>query len=442
MNLILLFIIPFILAFFRKHHVILSLIPLLFLVFGVSLDSEFRVPWFPALSLEFYFSVDSLSLLFLYLTAIVIPFSLIIAPKEHSFAALVFILEGLLFGFFMARDLVLFTIFFEAMLFPLFLILYYWGRESVAYKFLLYMIAGSALMILGVIALFFTAHTFDIGALSGKASPYIFLLFLLAFAVKTPLFPFHGWLADAYTAAPYAGSILLAAVLSKGGIYGLARIGLEIFPSQFQEYSVWLLPLAIVGVLYAALVAWVQDDYKRLIAYSSLSHVNFVLAGLFVLNEIGITGALLQAFNHGITITALFLVASWLNDRLGTRSISENSGLAKFMPHLAWLTLFFVLASIALPGTSNFVGEILILYGLFLRNTVLAFVLGISIILSAIYMLRFMQKSYFGPPSFFKDAWVDISRKELLMALPLVLLILGIGIYPTPLIELAARWIP
>lgn len=459
MHLILLFLIPIILALIillmrsfphealKNTSFVMSLVPLALLIFLPFLGSAVRVPWFEALSIYFYLSVDSLSLVFLFLTAIVIPFSILVVPSEinHSrcvFYALVLLTQGLLLGFFMARDLVVFAIFFEAMLFPLFLIIAMWGGqngESVAFKFILYMIGGSALMILAIVALYFAAGSFDIGKLSsmGNLSPLLFLIFVLAFAVKTPLFPFHGWLPDAYTTAPFGGSILLAAVLSKGGIYGLMRIGLEIFPSQMMSYSPWLLTLAIVGVLWGGLAAWVQTDYKRLIAYSSFSHVNFVLAGLFVMNEVAITGSVLQAFNHGITITSLFLVAGWLKERVHFTSTLSLSGLAKFLPYLCWLTLFFVLASIALPGTNSFIGELLILYGLFLKNPYGALILGLGVILSAIYMLRFMQKTYFETPSFFKESWVDIRFKEFLIALPLVLLILWIGIYPAPMIKLS-----
>ena len=459
MNLILLLLIPFVQAIFvslvrripKEGAFIMSLVPLLLLIVlpGDWIGSKVQFPWFEPLSIQFYLSVDSLSLVFLYLTAIVIPFSLLAVPSEinHSkpiFYALVLVTQGLLFGFFMARDLFLFAIFFEAMLFPLFLIISMWGgdnRERVAFKFILFMIGGSALMILAIIALFLTSGTLDIGQLSSINNiPYaslLFLLFVLAFAVKTPLFPFHGWLPETYTVAPFGGSILLAAVLSKGGIYGLARIGLEIFPEQMRELSPWLLTLALIGVLWGGLAAWVQSDFKRLIAYSSFSHVNFVLAGLFVMNEIAVSGSLLQAFNHGITITSLFLVAGWLKERLGTTSIIGTSGLAKFLPHLCWLTLFFVLASIALPGTNSFIGELLILYGLFLRNAYAAAVLGCGVILSAIYMLRWMQKTYFEAPSFFKESWIDIQKKEFLIALPLIVIILWIGIYPSPMIKLS-----
>ena len=265
--------------------------------------------------------------------------------------------------------------------------------------------------------------------------PWVAAIFFLAFAVKTPLFPFHGWLPDAYYEASPSGSILLAAILSKAGIYGFVRIGLELFPSYLTAWSPILLALAITGVFWGAFAAWRQNDYKRLIAYSSFSHVNFILVGLFVWNQTAEVGSVLQAFNHGITITALFLVAGWLETRLRTTSMGAGSGLAKYLPNLCWLTLFFVLSSVALPGMNNFIGELLILFGLFNHSMWLAALLGLTVILSVVYMLRWMQKVYFETPSPTQTTYKDIRVKELLIALPLMVLILWIGLYPTPLLK-------
>jgi NADH-quinone oxidoreductase subunit M len=197
-----------------------------------------------------------------------------------------------------------------------------------------------------------------------------------------------------------------------------------------------LIGLAIAGVFYGGFAAWMQNDYKRLIAYSSFSHVNFILAGMFVWNEIARTGTILQAFNHGVTITALFLAAGWLESRLGKTSMAQVGGLCKFMPHLCWVTFFFVLSSVALPGTNTFIGELLIFLGIFIHNPWTAAILAFSVILSVIYMLRFMQKVYFNEPSFFQDRWIDIGTKEFLIALPLIALILWVGIYPQPLLQI------
>ncbi len=467
-HLLLLFLLPFaasLIAFFavglsQKHSkylaALLSLAPLAYLMFGNTqwLGADVRYVWLPAVAIEFHLSIDSLSLLFLYLTAIIIPISILSARSEslsspNVFYGLVLLLEGLLFGFFTARDLALFTIFWEAVLLPLYFIILLWGsseREKAALKFLIYMIAGSALMVAAVLALYLTTlttipnGTFNLTVLAKIAenSPYalyLFLIFMLAFAVKIPLFPFHGWLSDAYYQASTSGTILLSAILSKAGIYGILRIGMELFPLHLQAWSPLLLGLAITGVFYGAFAAWGQKDYKRLLAYSSFSHVNFILVGLFVWNQTAHSGAILQALNHGITIAALFLVAGWLEERIGTTAIGHVGGLAKFMPVLCWLTLFFVLSSVALPGTNNFVGEFLILFGLFKSDPWLAGILSLIVILSVIYMLRWMQKVYFEAPSFFKESWVDISGKNLALATPLVALVLWIGIYPATVLE-------
>jgi len=436
----------------KRFALVLSLLPLAILLYDHAglVGAHIQYDWLPVLSIQFHLRVDSLSLLFLYLTAIVVPASILAVHSENLafpniFYGLVLLLQGLLIGFFSARDLALFTIFWEAMLLPLYFMINIWGksqRQKASLKFLIYMIAGSALMVAAVLALYATSApgTFNLDVLvrTASSSPYsiwIFAIFMLAFAVKTPLFPFHAWLPDAYYEASVPGTILLAGILSKAGIYGILRIGMELFPGLMIEASPLLLGFAIAGVFYGALNAWVQTDYKRLLAYSSLSHINFILAGLFVWSQTAHTGAILQALNHGINITALFLVAGWLEERLGTTAIGQASGLAKYMPQLCWVTLMIVIASVAVPGTNNFVGEFLILFGLFAINPWQAAFLGLSIILSVVYMLRFMQKVYFEKPSNFQNQWVDIKAREIAIALPLIAIILWIGIYPAPLIK-------
>lgn len=438
--------------YLKKVAIFLSVLPLIALVAGRYhwIGSEINYEWLPAIGIHFHLLVDNLSIIFLLLSAIIIPFSILsvhsstlISPNVYY--AIIFVLQGLLFGFFTSRDLALFTIFWEAMLLPLYLIIIKWGgsdRLHAALKFIIYMIAGSALMVAAVLALYIFSlsgageGSFDFETLAKTASsvpsaPWIFGVFLLAFAVKTPLFPFHAWLPDAYYEAPVSGTILLSAILSKAGIYGVLRIGYEFFPDLLKAWSPLLLGLAIAGVFYAGFLAWRQNDFKRLIAYSSLSHVNFILAGLFAMSQTSLAGGILQAFNHGITIAGLFLVAGWLEERLGSTSLIASRGLCKYLPQLCWLTLFFVVASVALPGTNNFVGELMILFGLVPTPWLVA-LLGLSMILSVIYMLRWMQNEYFGPPSPYQHRWVDIKAKHILIALPLVILILLIGVYPAP----------
>jgi len=430
----------------RTLAVLMSLIPLMMLVWLATdaVGSSISYNWMPSIGVHFSLRMDSISLLFVYLVAVIIPITLLIVEIAPLILALTLVLQALLFGFFTARDLALFTFFWEAMLIPLFLMMNISGgekRKKAAMKFLIYMIAGSCLMIAAVLGLYFAVGTFSLDSLSTQSgnifyAKWILAIFLLAFAVKTPLFPFHGWLPDAYYEASTAGTILLAALLSKAGIYGVYRIGIEIFPTILREWSPMLLAIAIAGVFYGALTAWSQKDFKRLIAYSSLSHVNFILVGLFVWNEAAHSGAILQAINHGITITALFLVVGWLAERLHFTEIGPVSGLAHFLPYLCWLTIFFVMASVALPGTNNFVGELLIFFGVFKENPWLAAFLSLMIILSAMYMLRWVQDVYFEEPSFFQQSWVDISAKEFVIALPLVILILWIGLYPAPILKL------
>lgn len=437
-------------AILKPFAILMSLIPLFVLLYGHAdwTDSSINTIWLPALSIHFHLEIDTISLLFLYLTAVIIPITLCAVrinsfAHPHVFLGLVFILQGLLILFFTARDLALFTIFWEAMLLPLYFIINLWGgpaRQAASLKFLIYMFAGSTLMVAAVLTLFSSVGTFNLDALSGHSSsiPHAALLcgiFLLAFAVKTPLFPFHAWLPDAYFQAPVAGTILLSALLSKAGVYGILRIGMGLFPEILKEWSPLLLGLAITGVLYGALAAWRQNDFKRLVAYSSFSHINFVLAGLFIWNETAQAGAILQAINHSITITALFLAAGWLEERIGSTVIGQASGLAQYLPKLCWLTLFFVLSSVALPGLNNFIGELMILFGLFSENGWLAALLGLSVILSVVYMLRWMQKMYFETPLPSQKSWIDIRGKEMTVAFPLVLLILWLGMYPGPVLR-------
>lgn len=424
----------------KYFALLLSLIPFFLLFSGKLIDAS-TYEWFSPLSINFALRLDPLAWIFLLLTSILIPISIAVSYKgySNSFFVLILLTQALLNGFFLANDLVVFAIFWEAMLLPIFFIISNWGgekRKKAALQFILYMIAGSTLMIAGVLAVYFSAKTFDITALASfKYAPWIMGVFLLAFAVKTPLFPFHAWLADAYTEAPIAGTIILSGLLSKAGIYGILRIAYPLFGDSMSLYAPYLITLAVIGVFYGAFLAWSEFDYKKLIAYSSFSHVNFILAGLFIAIEPSLTGSTLQAFNHGVTISALFIVAYWLEERLGSREIGPVRGLMKFLPRLGWLTLFFVLSSIALPGTNSFIGELLILFGAIKYNFWTAAILVLSIIFSAVYMLRFMQKVYFEEPTFFRDRWIDINWKEYLIVLPLIFLVLWVGLYPAPLIK-------
>lgn len=421
---------------------LLSLVPMVLLLLGFQESVE--KAWLPQLGINFSLGVDALSKVFLYLTALIVPLSFFAIKRgvkyPNVFYGLILLLQGLLIGFFTAKDLVFFTVFFEAMLLPVYFIISLWGgseKKEAALTFILYTVAGSALMVAAVIGLYVENQTFDLEVLRGVGNKpvWLFAIFMLAFAVKTPLFPFHGWLPIAYTEAPAAGTILLSGLLSKAGIYGFFRIGQGLFPELLGEWSPSFLALAITGVLYGGFAAWRQQDFKRLLAYSSFSHVNFILAGLFVLTQVSHQGALLQVLNHSVTMTALFLVAWWLEVRLGSRLIRDGGGLTAFVPKLGWFTLFFVLASVALPGTNNFVGEFLIFFGLFSKSPWLTALLGFIVILSVVYMLRWMQLVYYGEPNFFKNHLQDIKAKEVVQLSLLVALVLWIGIYPATVLK-------
>lgn len=448
MSLIWLFLIPLIGAGWTAYlknkvlAVIFSLAPLVMLILGAASYFEgFNYAWFPPLSIDFSLKLDNLSLIFLILTAIVVPITIIIS-KPNSYA-LILLLEGLLIGFFTAGDLVIFTIFWEAMLLPLYFLINLGNKPEkykASLKFLIYMFAGSVLMVISLIAIYLENHTFDIISLHGMTeNALIFALFALAFAVKTPLFPFHAWLPDTYDQAPTSGTILLSALLSKAGIYGFIRIGAGLFPQTMALYSLPLTALAIFGALYGGFAAYRQTNFKKIIAYSSFSHVNFILAGIFIGTTTALDGAILQSFNHGIIITGLFLVSGWLEMRLNSTSIYSAGGMAKYFPRLCWLSLIFVLASIALPGTNGFVGEILILFGIFTSSKWLAAILALSVIIGAAYMLRYMQTLYFNAPTRLPLNQHDIDLKSILIASPLVLVIFWIGIYPSTLLNLIVK---
>ncbi|MBS0655733.1 MAG: NADH-quinone oxidoreductase subunit M, partial [Verrucomicrobia bacterium] len=426
----------------------LSVVPLLMqLTTAVSLGMEYYAVWFSALSIHFHLSLDYLSEVFLYITNVIVPIGILSAStvtRPNFFYGLILAVQALLIGFFTAQDLVCFTLFFEGMLWPIYFLISAWGgekRKQASFTFILYMIAGSVFMIAAVLLLYVSIHpgTFDIRQIATFAeklpfAPLLAAAFLLAFLVKTPLFPFHAWLPNAYCEAPLPATILLSAVLSKTGIYGIARVSTSFFPTLLAQWSLPLMCIAIIGMLYGAFAAWGQTNFKRLIAYSSLSHVNFILAGIVATSYIAQSGAILQAVNHSITIAGLFLVAAWLEERLGSSQFGTVSGLASYMPSLAWLTLFFVLSAVALPGLNNFVSEVLVLYGIFVKSPMLSFLLGTTVILSVIYMLRFMHSVYFNDPVAIEREWTDIRAREKLIALPLVALILWLGLYPGPVI--------
>lgn len=413
-----------------------------------------QLPWVPRLGMSYHLGIDGISLLLVLLTAFIVPLALLapweaISERLKTFSMMVLLLETALIGVFLALDLVLFYVFWEAMLIPMYFIIGIWGTPKAgpaALKFLLYTMAGSVFMLVAIIALYSLgpagARSFDLIALQTLTPGWalalqapLFLAFAIAFAVKVPLWPFHSWLPGAYTEAPTAGTVLLSALLSKAGIYGFIRFAFPLFPQAAAQFTPWLMGLALVSVVYGALVASVQQDLKRLVAYSSISHLGLVLLGVFALSGTSVSGSVLQMVNHGVIIAALFWTVAAISGRAGgARTINDLGGLLRPMPRLAALFLVFMLAAIALPGTNGFVGEFMILLGTFTASYRVYAIIGASItVLTAIYMLWMTQRIFHEEPRSARQ-FVDLRPREVSLLLPIVLAIFWIGIYPKPLL--------
>jgi NADH-quinone oxidoreductase subunit M len=355
-------------------------------------------------------------------------------------------------GVFVSLDLLLFYLFFEASLVPMFFLIGIWGGERRVYaavKFFIYTAVGSLLMLVAIIALYFLYQSFDYttileamrtNPLPGRAAYWLFIAFGLAFCIKVPLFPFHTWLPDAHTEAPTAGSVILAGVLLKMGTYGLMRFNLALFPEAAQAWAPYVIALAVIGIIYGALVAMVQPDVKRLVAYSSVSHMGFVVLGIFSFTELGMQGALYQMLNHGVSTGALFLFVGFIYERRHTRMISEFGGLATPMPWYAALFVIASLSSIGLPFLNGFVGEFLILTGMwtsaFSRSWIVTMLAATGVIWAAVYMLWMLQRVLFGETTNPENARLrDLNIREIGLIMPLMLLMLFMGVYPRPFLD-------
>lgn len=405
-------------------------------------------PWIAALNINYALGIDGISILFLLLTALIIVLSILvswesISTKVQEFFVAILLLEGAMMGVFCATDFFLFYIFWEAMLIPMFLIIGIWGGPNRIYatvKFFLYTLVGSLLMLVGIILLYQNGgHTFDILKLAGhnyslKLQLLLFWAFFAAFAVKVPMWPVHTWLPDAHTEAPAAGSVILAGVLIKMGAYGFLRFSLPILPQATQQMLMPMLVLSVIAIVYGAIICLAQSDLKRLIAYSSVSHMGFVTLGLFALNQRGLEGAILQMINHGIVTGALFLAIGMIYERTHTREISAYGGLASTMPVFAGFFLLFTLAAVGLPGTNGFVGEFLILLGGFERAPWVSVVSASGLILGAWYMLWLYQRIFFNEVKESMQGLVQLNLREILTLVPMVLLIFWIGLYPNALL--------
>jgi NADH-quinone oxidoreductase subunit M len=369
------------------------------------------------------------------------------AVRTHvkSFSVFVLLLEAAMVGVFVSLDLFLFYVFWDAMLIPMYFLIGVWGydrRVYAAVKFMLYTMTGSVLMLVAILGMAYLhsaatgVYTFDIEKLAllevaPRTQFWFFLAFTLAFAIKVPLFPFHTWLPDAHVQAPTAGSVLLAGVLLKMGIYGLVRFAFPLFPMAAAYFAPFIAVLAIVGIVYGALVAMVQPDMKKLVAYSSVSHMGFVVLGICALNLQGIQGAVYQMLAHGVSTGGLFLVVGMLSDRRHTRLISEFGGLKSVMPRLTAGFLLLTLASIGLPGMNGFVGEFLIMLGAFRVDPRYVVVAGLGMILSAVYMLWMFQRVFYGPVTHDENrALPDLSLREGVALVPLVAVAIFMGVAP------------
>lgn len=408
-------------------------------------------PWVPALGITFALGVDGISALFVFLTALlgwisVLASWIAIDRKVKQFMISLLVMQALMLGVFSALDLFLFYVCWEAMLIPMYLIIGIWGgdgRVYAAFKFFLYTLAGSLLFLIGIIVLYFEGgRTFDILALMELDLPFevqswLFFAFLVAFAVKVPMVPLHTWLPDAHVQAPTAGSIILAGVLLKMGAYGFLRFSLPMLPEASVHYSTLMMALSALAIVYGGLLALAQDDLKKLVAYSSISHMGFVTLGIFALNPLGLQGSILQMFNHGVTTGALFLFVGLIYERTHTRSIADYGGLMKVAPVYTGFLALFVLSSMALPGTNAFVGELLVLSGGFAANLALGAVAVLGALLGAAYLLGMYRKVALGPASVGARFKVrDVNGREVAAILPLAVFVFWVGLYPKPFLAI------
>ncbi len=407
-------------------------------------------PW----GVSWNMGVDGISLLLVGLTALLFPISILasasITKNVKMYMVAMLVLEAGLLGVFLALDLILFFVFFEVTLVPMYMLIGMWGsanRVYAALKFVLYTALGSGLMLAGIISLALISGdqlggvTFDWVALldvdlSSTAQTWLFLGFGIAFAIKVPLFPFHTWLPDAHTEAPTAASVLLAGVLLKLGTYGFVRFNLTLFPEATVRFAPWLVTLAVIGIIYGAAVAIVQPDVKRLIAYSSVSHLGFIVLGTFALTSQSLQGGVIQMVNHGLTTGALFLLVGMIYDRRHTREISDYGGIAKVMPVFAGFFLFSAFASAGLPGLNGFIGEFTVLLGSYLTYPTHTILAASGVVLAAIYLLWAYERVFTGPldkPE--NEKLLDLNGREIAILVPLAALIVFLGVYPKPALD-------
>ena len=414
-----------------------------------------RLSWIPSIGADYFLGVDGFSALLVLLATMMGSIAILsswtaITERVKEYYVFLLLLQTGMIGAFVALDALLFFLFWEVMLVPMYFLIGIWGSDRRLYsaiKFFLYTLVGSVVMLLGLLAIYFEhqaitgIYSFDITRFHALDLPvdlqwWVFLALFLGFAVKVPMFPFHTWLPDAHTDAPTAGSVILAAVLLKMGTYGFIRFSLPILPEATATFVPMVVTLSIIGIIYGALVALAQRDWKRLVAYSSVSHMGLVMLGMFALTPVGITGSIVQQLNHGISTGALFLIVGIVYERRHTREIAEYGGLSKVMPVYAVIFLIMTLSSIGLPTLNGFIGEILILQGVFVVNKMWAAVAATGIVLGAAYMLWLYQRTMFGNIENPKNKSLpDLNAREVATFVPLIVLAFWIGLYPAPFLN-------
>ena len=421
-------------------------------------QASIDMAWIPTWGVRFTLGIDGIALMMVLLTTFIMPLAVLgswtsIRTKVRSYYALLLILTTGMLGVFLARDLFLFYVMWEVMLVPMYFIIGIWGGERRIYaslKFFIYTMLPSLLMLVAIIYLglhvrtatgtpdFSYDHLLTVSNIPQRAALWLFAAFFLAFAVKVPMFPFHTWLPDAHVEAPTAGSVILAGIMLKMGTFGFLRFALPLFPGAAMNPTIRMiiLVLAVIGIIYGALVAMVQPDFKKLVAYSSVSHLGFVMLGIFALTLQSVQGALLIMINHGISTGALFLLVGMIYERRHTRSIDAYGGIARVVPLFAAILTFVSLSSIGLPGTNGFVGEFLVLIGSFKTYPVLAVISATGVIFAAAYLLWALQRILFNPLDKPENTHMpDLNRRELALLAPLVAVIIWLGVYPAPVLR-------
>lgn len=428
-----------------------------------ALQMEQQFEWIPGINITFHIGVDGISIWLVMLTTFIMPIAILasfsmISERVRLYYAFLLLLETAMLGVFVAQDLFLYYIFWEITLVPMYFLIGIWGGEERIYaaiKFFLYTMAGSILMLIAILWLGGEAGTFNVPTIaqmvrdgqlsfSTDTERLLFVGFFIAFAIKVPVFPFHSWLPDAHVQAPTAGSVILAGVLLKLGTYGLIRFNLQFFPNASADFAPWIAVLAVIGIIYGAIVAYAQTDIKKLVAYSSISHLGFVVLGIFAMNSTGVQGAILQMVNHGISTGGLFLVVGMLYERRHTKSIDAYGGVWKAMPLLTGLMLVISLSSMGLPGLNGFVGEFTILLGSARSDVLNIWFTGfaaVGVILAAVYILFMFNKVFMGPldkPEIeaLEDLTWEKNWNELAALLPIVVMAVVIGVYSAPFFEL------